>query len=85
MKFKLSLGGRTAAADLMRSGDTTEIMLDGERVVADARWLDAVTLSLIVDGQSFELVVETNGEAPLAITGPGARLEVGFGRSVPSD
>jgi biotin carboxyl carrier protein len=60
-------GKRLRTVELERDGDRWKIKLDGQPVEADAVEVDANTLSLLLDGQSYEVRVTHSPDGALKL------------------
>jgi biotin carboxyl carrier protein len=71
MKFEVQVTGASGkklrTVELERNGDCWKIMLDGQAVAADAVEIAANTLSVLLDGQAFEVRIAKSPEGGLKI------------------
>jgi biotin carboxyl carrier protein len=75
MRYDVGLGGRIYRLDLRKKDAGWECRLDGRDVLVQAVQASENTLSLLIDGKSFEVKRET-AEAGVAIFIRGTRYEV---------
>jgi biotin carboxyl carrier protein len=66
MKIDIEMDGRVRKVELERIAENGvwRAIIDGEAVTTEARLLRAGVLSLIVEGQSYRIVLEDAGEEP---------------------
>jgi biotin carboxyl carrier protein len=71
MRFEVQLTGpsgkRVRTVELERDGVRWKITLDGEAVDADAVELDSNTISLLLDGQSYEIRISPSADGALKL------------------
>jgi biotin carboxyl carrier protein len=71
MKFEVQLTGRsgekTCIVELERDGAAWRILLDGRPVTADVAEIVPHTLSILLDGQSFEICVTPSPDGKLKL------------------
>ena len=71
MKFEIQLNGPSGkmlrTVELERDGDCWKISLDGQPVDADAVEIDPNTLSLILEGQSYEVRITHSADGVLKL------------------
>jgi biotin carboxyl carrier protein len=71
MRFEVQLTGpsgkKLRTVELERDGDRWKITLDGHAVNADAVELDSKTLSLLLDGQSYEIRISPSADGVLKL------------------
>ena len=75
MKFEVQLesagGPATRVVELERDGDAYRVLLDGKAVEADAVQISPSTISILLNGQSYEIHVTPMPEGKLKLqTGP---------------
>lgn len=77
MRFTLTLGPETVAAEIEERDGRYHVQLDGERVEVDARWSATGTLSLLIGGTAYLAdVAEENGEIVVGLGGHAYRVRV---------
>jgi biotin carboxyl carrier protein len=71
MKFEVKLTGpsgkRLTTVELERDGERWRVSLDGKVVNADAVEIDSNTLSLLIDGRSYEVLVTPTPDGALKL------------------
>jgi biotin carboxyl carrier protein len=72
MKLEIELAGKAYSVELLRVGGRLRCVLDGETLEADAVEVEPGIYSILMAGESFEVRVETRGEA-----GGGLRVVAG--------
>ena len=75
MLYEICLGGRTCRLELQKKEEHWECRLDGREISIHAVQVSADTLSILIDGKSFEVKHEPTGEG-LAVFVRGKRYEV---------
>jgi biotin carboxyl carrier protein len=75
MRYDIGLGGRIYCLELRRKGDRWECTLDGRDISIQAVPVGADTLSILLDGRSFEVKREARGDN-VAVFIRGLRYEV---------
>jgi biotin carboxyl carrier protein len=71
MKYEIQLAGssgkKTRSVELERDGESWRIKLDGEPVSADAAEIVMNTLSILLDGKTYEFHVRPSGDGLLKL------------------
>jgi biotin carboxyl carrier protein len=71
MKFEVRLTGpsgkKVRSVELERDGDRWKVLLDGQQVHADAVEINPHTLSLLLDGQSYEVHIAESTDGVLKL------------------
>jgi len=74
MRFHVAIDGETREVELRHRGAAQVVTLDGEELAVDAAWLGDRSLSLLINGRSYDFVVETAGRR-VTLVGAGTRHE----------
>jgi biotin carboxyl carrier protein len=74
MIYEVTIAGKPHRVEITRSSAGTEIKLDGAPVAADVLQPEPDTLSVLLDGRSFEVRRERAPEGPLALEINGRRV-----------
>src|SRR6266849_2939695 len=75
MRYDVGLGGRIYRLELQKKDAGWECRLDGRDILVQAVRVSADTLSILIDGKSFEVKHETDGRGrPLHSSGEGAAV-----------
>jgi biotin carboxyl carrier protein len=69
VNYEVEIGGRLRRAVVHRAGGQFVVEIDGQPSTVDAERIDAQTLSLLIDGKSFDVIVtpESGGAGQLAV------------------
>lgn len=76
MIYEITIGGKQHRVEITRSSEGTGLKLDGQSVAVDILQPEPDTLSLLLDGHSYEIRREPAAEGPLRLEIDGRRHSV---------
>jgi len=71
LKFEIEIEGKLRRVELAHAGEIARWVIDGRALEADALEVSPGVYSVLIDGKSFEVRVETRGDGGLRVTSGG--------------
>jgi len=76
MKFEVEVAGKTVEVEVLPSAAGQRVKIDGREAAADAVWTGASELSLLLDGRSYDVELQSGPGVELHAVVEGIRFPV---------